>query len=233
VRNGALAAVGVFVLVAGPGPGLGSWFSSSSGTAVALAGTSLLAAVLAYACVDLWRENRRLTGRGAQANYPVPLGTGQTIPKFEAIDIAGAKVSSGALLDESQRTVLVFTSATCGPCVGLLPELARWQQMLAGRLAIHVLASGDEAENLRLSQEHGMPVLFDRDGTAANAFGVQGTPSAFAIDETGRVGSPPAMGAPAIEGLIRAALKRPAPTSALEVRHVGGTQQAPAAGAAS
>lgn len=222
-RNGVLAAVGFFVLVAGPGPGLSSWFSASSGEVVALAGTSLLAVVLAYACVSLWRENRRLTGRGAQPAYPVPLETGQVAPRFDAIDVAGVKVASGDLLDGAQRSVLVFTSANCGPCVGLLPELARWRQMLVGRLTIYVLASGDEGENRRLSEEHGMPVLLDRDGIAASAFGIQGTPSAFAIDETGRVVAPVAIGAPSIEGLIRVALKRPAATNGIDVRHVGAT----------
>lgn len=220
-RNGVLAAVAFFVLVAGPGPGLNSWLSANSGAVVALAGASLLSVVLAYSCVSLWRENRRLTGRGGQPSHPVPLEVGQVAPPFDAFDIAGVAVSSGDLLDGAQRSVLVFTSATCGPCVGLLPELARWRQMLVGRLTIHVLASGDEAENRRLSQEHGMPVLLDREGKAASAFGIRGTPSAFAIDETGRVAAPVATGAPSIEGLIRVALKRPAATNGLEVRHVG------------
>jgi hypothetical protein len=232
-RNGTLAAVGLFVLVAGPGPGLGSWLSDSSGELVALAGTSLLVVVLAYALVTLWRDNRRLTGRGPRPAVPAPLETGQIVPGFSATDVAGSDVKSNDLLDGAQRTVLVFTSATCGPCVGLLPELASWRQMLVGRLAIHVVASGDAAENRRLSDEHGMPVLLDQRGTVASACGILGTPSALEVDEAGRVAAPAAIGAPAIEGLIRAALKRPAAPNGVDVLHVGGRRQAPAAGTAS
>jgi len=220
-RNGVLAAVAVFVLAAGPGPGVDSWLTASSGAVVALAATALLAILLAYACFTLWRDNRRLTGRGVPSHQLPTLEAGQLVPEFDAIDVSGVSVTSGALLDGGRRSVLVFTSATCGPCVGLLPELARWRQMLTGRLAIHVLAAGDEAANRRLSEAHGMPVLLDQDGRVARAFGVHATPSAFVIDETGRVASPVAAGAPSIEGLIRVALKRRTDSNVLDIRHVG------------
>lgn len=220
VRNGVLIVVGLFVLLAGAEPGVGVWLRASSAELVALAATSLLVVVLAYAWLSLWVENRRLTGHGPQASVPPPAAAGQMAPRFSVRDLAGASVSSADLLDSSHRTVLVFTSATCGPCVGLLPELARWRQMLLGRLAVHVVASGDEAENRRLSEEHGVPVFLDRKGSVGNAFGTLGTPSAIEVDPNGRVTGPPAIGAPAIEGLIRAALKRPASPSTLQVRQV-------------
>jgi uncharacterized membrane protein YphA (DoxX/SURF4 family)/peroxiredoxin len=231
-RNSVLAAVGVYVLVAGPGPGVTSWLSNSSAEVVALAGTSLVGVVLAYACVSLWRDNRKLRGLGRQPDFPTPVAVGDLSPEFKLVAEDGTEVRSGQLLNDKQRTIFVFTSATCGPCVGLLPELARWREMLIGRLGIHVLASGDTEENRRLATEHGMPVLFDRDGKAANAFGILGTPSAVEMDATGRVAAPSAAGAPAIEGLIRAALKRPAEARGLDVRHVSGKLKAPPAGVA-
>jgi peroxiredoxin/uncharacterized membrane protein YphA (DoxX/SURF4 family) len=230
-RNAVLAAVGFFILIAGPGPGLSSWLSASSGELVALAGTSLLSVALGYACASLARDNRELRGLGRQVqDLPAPLEVGQTVPDFQVAAHDGAELRSGELLSEEQRTIFVFTSATCGPCIGLLPELARWREMLVGRLGIQVLASGDIEQNRQLASEHGMPVLFDRDGTAAKAFGILGTPSAVEMDATGRVAAPAAAGAPAIEGLIRAALKRPAESSGLDVQHFGGKQvHAPAA----
>jgi hypothetical protein len=78
-----------------------------------------------------------------------------------------------------------------------------------------------------------MPVLLDQRGTVASAFGILGTPSAFEVDEAGRVAAPAAIGAPAIEGLIRAALKRPAAPKGVDVLHVGGRRQAAATGTAS
>ena len=218
-RNGVLAAVGLFVLVAGPGPELDSWIADSGGQVVALTAISLLAIGLAYVSQTLWRDNRDLRGRGAQSG-PVPLEMGQLVPQFEAIDIVGSTVTSGDLLDGAERNVLVFTSATCGPCVGLLPELSRWRTMLEGRLDIHVVASGDEAVNRRLSEDHDMPMLLDRDSAVMRAFGVGATPSAFAIDGAGRILAPVAVGAPSIEGLIRVALKKPASTVGFDVHQV-------------
>ena len=222
VRNGVLAAFSLFVLVEGPGPSVSAWLDDSRGELVALAGTGLLAVVLGYACASLWNENRKLTGRGRRPEPPAQLEIGALAPDFNAVDLEGHSVASSQLLGGERRTVLVFTSATCGPCVGLLPELARWREMLTGRLDIHVLATGDEAENRRHSAEQGMPLFLDLSGQATGAFRIQGTPSAVEVDETGRVGTPTAIGGSAIEGLIRAALKRPSRADGLVVRQVAG-----------
>lgn len=232
-RNGALAGLGLFVLVVGPGPGVTSWLSRSDPRVVALAATSLAVVTLAYACLSLWRESRELRGLERRPELPVALQVGVPMPEFRVSDEDGSAVSSEGLLSNERRTILVFTSATCGPCVGLLPELARWRAMLVGRLGIHVLASGDADANRRLAHEHDMPVLLDQAGTVANAFGILGTPSAVEIDGTGRVEAPAAAGAPAIEALIRSALKRPTDTNRLDVRHVDGGLRAPSARVAS
>jgi peroxiredoxin/uncharacterized membrane protein YphA (DoxX/SURF4 family) len=233
-RNVALAAVGAFILFAGPGPGLASWLAASSGPLVALAATGLLAVGLAYACASLWRDNRELRRPGgAQGLAAEPLQVGQAIPDVTVAAQDGREVRSRHLLSEAQRTVFVFTSATCGPCVGLLPELARWRAMLVGRLDIRVLASGDAEENRRLASEHGMPMFLDEGAAAANAFGILGTPSAVEIDLAGQVAAPAAAGAVAIEGLIRAALKRPSEPSGIDVRDVSGKLSTPTAGVAS
>jgi uncharacterized membrane protein YphA (DoxX/SURF4 family)/peroxiredoxin len=232
-RNGVLAAIGLYVLVAGPGPGLGSWLSDSNGDVLALAGTSLVGVVLAYTCLSLWRENRKLTGRARLPEASPALEVGDPMPGFRVASDKGAEVHSEQLMSDEKTTIFVFTSATCGPCVGLLPELARWREMLFGRLGIHVLASGDPAENRRLSTENGMPVFLDQAGDVAAAFGISATPSAVEIDAGGRVATRPAVGAPAIEGLIRAALKRPPDPTSLPVHHVGGKPPARTLGVAS
>jgi uncharacterized membrane protein YphA (DoxX/SURF4 family)/peroxiredoxin len=230
-RNAALAAAAVLILAAGPGPGIPSWLSHSRGVVVALVLLSLLAIVLLYAGLSLWQHNRELTGRGRAPEPPVALEVGQRVPEVDLLADGGRKMTAAQLLDDHQRAIFVFTSATCGPCVELLPELARWREVLRGRLAIHVLATGDAQENLRLASEHGIPVLLDRDGTVVKSFGVLGTPSAIEIDGTGRVAAPMAVGPPAIEGLIRAALERPAGVSGLEVRYVSGSRGATSASA--
>lgn len=231
-RNAALAAAAVFVVAAGPGPGIPSWVSHSDGTTVALVSVGLITIVLLYAGLSLWQQNRSLTGRGRAPAFPVTLEVGQPVPEVVVVREDGTKVAVAEILQHDQRAILVFTDASCELCVELLPELARWREVLGERLAIHVLAAADREENRRLAGEHGIPLLLDEDGAAAGAFGVEGTPSAIELDASGRVAAPTALGGPAIEGLIRAALERPAGAPALEVRHVDGDLGAWPAGAA-
>ena len=222
VRNGLLAAIALVVLIGGPGPAVDTWARASSGEVIALGALSLVAVVLAYVCYSLTTENRRLTGRGAQAEPAIVLEPGQPIPRFDALDAAGATLSSSDILNGSERSVLVFMSTSCGPCIGLLPELARWRRMLVGRVAIHALSAGDATEAHRLGEEHELPVLFDGDSAAANALGIQGTPSAVAVDDSGHLLAAVAVGAPSIEGLIRVILKRPTGPVTIDVQQVPG-----------
>lgn len=220
VRNGILLALAVLVLVAGPGRSPAEWVRTTSASAVALGFVSLLAAALAYACLSLWDEKRRLL-RGGQAPTPMPvLEVGAPAPTFEAQDLAGKPVAAADLLATGRNAILVFTSATCGPCVQLIPELAQWRRMLGERLHIHVLAAGDESENRRMAAGHEMEMLLDPESSIARAFAISATPTAIEVDARGRVASPPVAGAPAIEAVIRAALKRPSAEEALQVTRV-------------
>jgi SAM-dependent methyltransferase/peroxiredoxin len=173
-----------------------------------LTATSLLGAVAAYACLSLWRENRRLQGGGSWSGGR-SLTIGQTAPRFEAVALDGAPVKSSELWAEHRPAVLIFTSATCEPCLQMMPELARWREMLDGRLSIHVVAAGDEAENRRHAAGHEMPILLDPDGAVAEAFAIGATPTGVEIDPDGRTASSPAVGPQAIEQLIRTLLKPP------------------------
>jgi SAM-dependent methyltransferase/thiol-disulfide isomerase/thioredoxin len=207
IRNALFAAVALVVLVAGPGPEVGRWLDTSSGEAIALTGVSLVAAIAAFACVSLWRENRQLEGRAGGRRAGRTLMVGQVAPRFDAVALNGKAIGSDELLADGGPAVLVFTSATCEPCLRLLPEVARWRQMLEGRLAIHVIAADDATVNRRHAAEHALPVLLDPDGAITDAFAIVATPSAVEIDREGRIGSSPAAGPEAIETLIRTVLK--------------------------
>jgi peroxiredoxin/uncharacterized membrane protein YphA (DoxX/SURF4 family) len=221
-RNLVLAAAAVFIAVAGGGPGFGEWASDTPGAEVALAATSLLAILASYAALTLWLGQRPRAADGR--DLPAPVEPGRRAPDFAVEDLEGTSHQSSDLIGE--RTVLVFISATCGPCRGLMPELARWRSMLAGRLAIHVLASGDVPTLRDLAEEHDVPLLLDTDGRISERFGVSGTPSGLELSPEGTVMSPPAPGSLAIEGLIRAALKRPA-DGGLQVISSSGAMPAP------
>ena len=220
VRNGLLAAVAAVVLIGGPGPAIDVWARTSSGDLVALGATSLLSVTLAYVCYSLWSAHRPPTGHRARQAEPVRLTPGEPLPNFDVSDGAGVALSTVDLLTEAPSSVLVFTNTSCGPCLALFPELARWRRQLVGRVAIHVLSAGDAAASRRIAEEHDLPVLLDPDSDAATAVGVPGTPSALAVDRAGRVMMPMAVGAPSIEGLIRAVLKRPVDDGELVVQQV-------------
>ena len=70
--------------------------------------------------------------------------------------------------------------------------------MLTGRLALHVLASGDEARNRELAEENDLEVLLDPKGEAIRAFGVLGTPGAIEVDGSGHVVTYPVAGGPGV-----------------------------------
>ncbi|MGD0196638.1 MAG: MauE/DoxX family redox-associated membrane protein [Solirubrobacteraceae bacterium] len=204
-RNGLLAAIAAVVLVGGPGPSIDGWAQASRGELIAVAALSLAVVVLAYACLSLWRDNRRLTGP------PSPqLAPGDPVPSFVALDTVGVALSSDAILAGAPCSVLVFTSSYCGSCRVLLPEIASWRAELPGRVAIHILAAGDQAESRRQAAEHELAVMFDPHRTAAHAVGARSTPSALAVDGYGRAMAPLAVGVASIERLIRALLDDPA-----------------------
>jgi peroxiredoxin/uncharacterized membrane protein YphA (DoxX/SURF4 family) len=219
-RNMVLLCIALFVAVAGAGPSFGSWISDHDAAQAALVGMGFVTAILAFACHSLWQENRGLKGYGPQAATALAtMGIGQRAPAFSLQDLDGATVSSDDLLGD-QRAVLVFISSSCGPCAALLPNLARWKEHLAGRLGIHVIAAGDDVELRRLAAEHRIEMLLDPGGSVSRAWGVPATPSGIEIETGGTVATLPASGAPAVEGLIRVALKRPAASAAVRVRHV-------------
>lgn len=218
-RNAVLSIAAVFVLAAGPGPGIPYWVSHAGGTTVALVALGLLTILLGCAALSQRRRNRLLTGRKNAPALPPALEVGQAVPEVELVAEDGTPVATTELLGTGRRAVFVFTNSGCEPCAELLPELARWREGLRERLDIHVLAAGDEEQNRSLAAEHATPLLLDRDGAAVHAFGVEATPGAVEVDAARRVAAPTAVGAPAIEGLIRAALERP--------REGRGTQRRP------
>jgi peroxiredoxin/uncharacterized membrane protein YphA (DoxX/SURF4 family) len=232
-RNAALTIAAVFVLAAGPGPGIPDWVSHADGTTVALVVMGVVTIVLGYAALSLWRRNRMLTGRGHAPAVPVALEIGQAVPDVTLVAQDGTGVATAELLGDQRRAIFVFTDAGCEPCAQFLPELARWREALRERIDIQVLAAGDEEQNRRLAAEHAIPVLLDRENAAARAFGIGATPGAVEVDAARRVAAPTAIGAPAIEGLIRAALERPAQAQGLEPRSASGNVGARPAGAAS
>lgn len=219
IRNIVLALPAVLVIARGPGPSLNRGLGSLNGTQAALVAVAVLAALLAVTVAHLWTERRRLLGElevAIAAKAPPGLPRGAPAPVFELTPVRGAARSLAELLDGRRSAVLVFVSTNCDPCLQLLPMLSRWQESLAPSLALAAIFSGEQAEVDRLSEEHGLGLVLGQESNQTfELYGLRATPSAVLIGADGLIGGAPAEGVPAIEALIRVALSRDAPSTAL------------------
>lgn len=206
-RNVALALPAAYLLASGPGPTLTAWVNGHAGQDLWLIATTSLASIATASALVLARQNRRL--RSTQAwTPPRPVRIGARAPRFSLSSVGGPVVTLQDLLVDDRPVVLTFVAPACGPCVALLPELARWQTTLSERLAFSLLSAGNAEAAEELSRTDGLPqVLSDPEGTVSRAYGVPGTPCAVLVGFDGTVRSAPATGQVAIEALIRVALK--------------------------
>ena len=120
-----------------------------------------------------------------------------------------------------RRVVLVLWSPGCGFCVSVAPELAELQRKLRrDGTEIVLLSHGDVESNRALLDEAGLacPVLL----LSQPAPGI-GTPTAYLLDEAGRLAAPPAVGAVGVSRLARelVATATPEPVAAGS-QHTGG-----------
>ncbi|CDO89430.1 hypothetical protein AWC29_12935 [Mycobacterium triplex] len=113
-------------------------------------------------------------------------------------DRAGNIWTLDRLAQPRRPLVLVFSQPGCGACDLLLPEVARWQDDLAGRVSIALVNAGPAG--------HRVPIeLIDERRAAFAAFGITATPSAVLIDDGRR--SDVARGAGAIGDLVDDAVR--------------------------
>jgi cytochrome c biogenesis protein CcmG/thiol:disulfide interchange protein DsbE len=90
-----------------------------------------------------------------------------------------------------QVVVVNFWASWCPPCRAETPMLERWQRRLRSRggtvLGVDVLDVSSDA--LAFARRYGVsyPLVRDRDGAAAQRFGVAGYPETVAVDRRGRI----------------------------------------------
>src|SRR5690349_14049935 len=138
-----------------------------------------------------------------QARQPSGLPVGTTLPNFERPDLDGRTVS---LQDfRGKRVLLVNWSARCGFCDLIAPELAQAEAALEQANVHMLLVSCGTAETERkLAEEHGLksPILLAASFAGLEAFENLGTPSAYLLDEEGKVAKPLAVGAEQVPALV-------------------------------
>lgn len=218
VRNGVLAALAAIVAVYGAGPSYSEWTSDRSNLELVAAGGGALAVILAAACLRLWLTNRELRHQVAHerettALFPPGLPAGAWAPEVTLRGLDGGTFSLETLLKRGRPVALVFASPGCGPCHGLMPELARWQAPLDSRITIGVVTTGTAADNQRLGELGLEHVGLQDDAEVMEAYRVSATPSAVIVKPDGSIATSAVVGAHAVEPLVRTAI-RPADAAA-------------------
>lgn len=224
IRNAVLAVPAVFVLAYGAGKALDAWLPSRSATNVVAMATGIAMLALAAFCLRLWLENRRLAGslarvREASAAFPPGLPIGAKAPGFALRNVDGQTITLDSLLGRGKPLALVFLSPDCGPCMMMLPTLARWQRRLADPMTIALVTKGTVRELSDFAEQHGLAnVLADDKSEVFESYRGSSTPSAVILTPEGRIASPMRSTQVIVEALIRRALSssanvRPAPPS--------------------
>jgi thiol-disulfide isomerase/thioredoxin/uncharacterized membrane protein YphA (DoxX/SURF4 family) len=232
-RNGALAAVAGFVLWQGSdgaGPSAVAWVGNlSTNQLLGFVGGLIVLGLLAgqwWFLVHLLGQNGRLLVRleamettlaglapggsvaASQNGHPhhqetEGLPVGSTAPEFSLRGLHGETLTLEALRSLGKPVMVLFTDPGCGPCNALLPEVGRWQEEHAQKLALALLSRGEVEENKTKAQEHGLTnVLLQKDWEVSGSYEVNGTPSAVLISPDGKVASPVAGGEEAIRTLL-------------------------------
>ena len=145
---------------------------------------------------------RHATGQGPVRG----LAVGVPAPEFELPAADGRRVSLRALLGRGLPVLLVFSVPGCGHCDALLPQVAGWQHQHRDRLTVALASRRSAGQKAATPQPHGLrDVLVQANREIAEAYGVNGTPSAVLIGASGKIASPLASGAQAITQLIHSA----------------------------
>lgn len=224
VRNMLLAALAVAVAAAPSAGRFPATFDHLSEVQVALAIASVLALALALLSAHLSAARRRLT-KDLQAVSAAARRAGlpraSQAPEFELDAVAGEARALSDLLARKQPVILVFVSTECRPCLQFLPELARWQEVLAERVSLPTIFSGQRDGIERLTSEHKLRSALAQEASEVfELYALRATPSAVAIDPAGLIVASAAEGPVAIEALIRSTLHTRAP-GRLRVEQVG------------
>lgn len=231
VRNGALAVLAVFVLIAGrstAGADPLVWTTAlTNAQRAALVIGALVVILLGAQCwllFELSRQNRTLLQRtpiaGNSALLPLPpaqssdvqtapqvdapqgLPVGSPAPAFTVPDLDGKSTSLQDLLAAAKPVMLLFTNPECGPCAALLPEVANWQAQYADYLSFAVMGEGTVAGNRTKADEAGLQTVYLQTGReVAAAYHANATPAGVMVYPGEVVASPVALGADSIRAL--------------------------------
>jgi peroxiredoxin/uncharacterized membrane protein YphA (DoxX/SURF4 family) len=132
------------------------------------------------------------------ANQLKPL-IGEELPPFSLLNLDGQTVEPHKLI--GSKNVLTFFSLNCSFCKKMVEEIKDWEKIKGKDEPNLVIMSDGEID---AHKELGLrsTILIDKGNTISNKLGMNGTPSAILVDETGKIVSETAIGAEQIWSLI-------------------------------
>jgi thiol-disulfide isomerase/thioredoxin len=151
-------------------------------------------------------EARPVAGNQPASVRPVPfvgLPIGSKAIPFDLPNTKGGRATLDSLLSGAKPLLLISTDPNCGPCNSLMPEVAVWQEKMAGELTIALLSHGRFSDNQKKAAEFGLKnVLVEKKHEIAEKYQALGTPTGVLIRSDGTIGSPAMGGADAIRQLL-------------------------------
>ncbi len=231
LRNGLLALIALFIVMAGwgdPGVSLGGWIADRTGfEMVVLVGGIVMAGaivLLGWLVTQLMAQNGRILDRldaletaAGIATAPAPaagekvagLPIGARAPEFTLPDLSGEPTSLTALRAPGRTLLLFFTNPGCEPCQRILAQIPNWQERAGKQIDLVVISRGSVVANEEKARQHGLSRVLIQDGREVNkSFGVESTPSAVVVRSDGTIGSAVAAGANAVTALVEETLPR-------------------------
>ena len=134
----------------------------------------MLVVLLSVACASIWA-----------------IDEGDLAPSFQLPELGSNTVEHGLSQYRGKVVYLDFWAAWCGPCRVSIPEIVKLQTELGAAefvvLAISVDADSNEAIRFLERFSINYTVLSDPEGSVAALYQLQGMPTSFLIDKSGKI----------------------------------------------
>jgi thiol-disulfide isomerase/thioredoxin len=134
-------------------------------------------------------------GGGREAGLPV----GSELPALDVELLDGGPRPLRELV--AGPTALLFWNPDCGFCRAMHDDVVAWEASPPPGAPGLIVVSAGAADDVR-GEGFSSTVVLDLDWAVSTSLGASGTPMAVLVDEEGRIASAPAVGAPAVLGLL-------------------------------
>jgi thiol-disulfide isomerase/thioredoxin len=145
--------------------------------------------------IEMLVEQALYGGGGREAGLPV----GSELPALDVELLDGGPRPLRELV--AGPTALLFWNPDCGFCRAMHDDVVAWEASPPPGAPGLIVVSAGAADDVR-GEGFSSTVVLDLDWAVSTSLGASGTPMAVLFDEAGRVASAPAVGAPAVLGLL-------------------------------